>query len=367
MAVVSMEACRRFFWMKRMSLPASAWWVAEVWRTRLRTREAAVCLVAAGRRPHDLTVDLIYAEIRQGSRTTINDELKLWKDEQAKADALTDALPPAVANAMLNIWAIAVEHGEKVFDQRRDEVEGQWSQAMTQIEGLEVEKNRFAQRVESLQEDLNHSQSEIDELQGLLAIERTAKDAAIAQAGAVERQLELARTDAEQAVATLKSEHRQQVDQMQAAFAAQESAFRQEIDKTTERLEGVQKHVMLQVAEAREAQKRAETQLSKAAQKAEQLSTEAQELRKHIALSAQMSERAKVDLTAAHEEMSKLRAERESLIQQVAAGTGKLDALVAQIESLERRAVGAEGRLEEALTRSATTAKKKPESLTSRA
>lgn len=55
--------------------------------TRLRTREAAVHLVSTGRRSHDLTVDLIYAEIKQGSRTTINDELKLWKDEQAKADS----------------------------------------------------------------------------------------------------------------------------------------------------------------------------------------------------------------------------------------------------------------------------------------
>jgi len=31
---------------------------------------------------------LIYAEIRQGSRTTINDELKRWKEEKTQADAL---------------------------------------------------------------------------------------------------------------------------------------------------------------------------------------------------------------------------------------------------------------------------------------
>ena len=49
--------------------------------TRLRTREAAARLVAAGRRPHDLTVDLIYAEIKQGSRTTINDELNAYSGE----------------------------------------------------------------------------------------------------------------------------------------------------------------------------------------------------------------------------------------------------------------------------------------------
>jgi hypothetical protein len=76
--------------------------MSRISNTRFRTREAAARLVAAGRRPHELTVDLIYAEIRQGSRTTINDELKLWKDEQARVDALSAALPPAVANAMLS-------------------------------------------------------------------------------------------------------------------------------------------------------------------------------------------------------------------------------------------------------------------------
>lgn len=109
--------------------------------TRFRTREATARLVAAGRRPHDLTVDLICAVIKQGSRTTINDELKPWKDEQA--DALTNAMPPAVAHAMLNIWAVAVEHGEKVFDQRREEAETQLAHALTCIEILESKKKQL--------------------------------------------------------------------------------------------------------------------------------------------------------------------------------------------------------------------------------
>jgi len=51
------------------------------------------------------------AEIGQGSRRTISDELR--KDEQAKVDALSEALPPAVASAMMAAWAIAVERGER--------------------------------------------------------------------------------------------------------------------------------------------------------------------------------------------------------------------------------------------------------------
>lgn len=328
--------------------------------TRLRTREAAAKLVVAGRRPHDLTVDLIYAEIKQGSRTTINDELKLWKDEQAKADALTAALPPAVANAMLNIWAVAVEHGEKVFDQRREEVETQFAQATMHIESLETEKNNLARRVEDLQGDVAQGQSALNEIREMLSSERAAKEAAIARADALEQQIESAKTESEQVIATLKSEYRQHVDEIQANLAAQEAGFREEIDKATARLDGVRKHVMLQVTEAREAQKRAETQLEKASQKNEQLAVEVQGLGRQIAFLSQVSERAQTDLTQAQDDMAILRTERELLIQQLATASGKIGALEVQIESLERRAVGAETRLENALKRP-TAAKRKTE------
>jgi uncharacterized protein involved in exopolysaccharide biosynthesis len=56
--------------------------------------------------------------------------------------------------------------------------------------------------------------------------------------------------------------------------------------------------------------------------------------------------------------IDKLRSERESLVQQVATTAGKLGALEQQVESLERRAVGAEARLETALKRSAVEKRK---------
>ena len=326
--------------------------------TRMRTRETAARLVAAGRRHHELTVDLIYAEIKQGSRTTINDELKLWKDEQAKADALTSALPPAVATAMLNIWAVAVEHGEKVFDQRREEAETQLAQATARIESLEAEKNQQTLRIESLQASVAQGQFEFNAAREMLASERAAKEAAVARANDLEQQLETAKEESEQAVTTLKSEHRQKIEALQAALAAQENAFREEISKTMDRLEGVQKHVMLQVAEAREAQKRAEAQLSKASEKNGALTADVQQLGRQIASLTQISERAQADLVRTQNDLTQLRAERESLIQQLGAATGKLSALGAQIESLERRAVGAESRLEEALKRPTSTKKK---------
>ena len=319
--------------------------------TRVRTREAATHLVSTGRRSHDLTVDLIYAEIKQGSRTTINDELKLWKDEQAKADALTAALPPAVASAMLNMWALAIEHGEKVFDQRLDEVETLLAEATTSVGTLGTEKSGLLQQNEGLLADIAQGQSELAALRDLLTAERVAKEAAVSRANALEQQLDLVKTNATQSISTLKAEHRLRVEELQAALATQESSFRHEIDKATERLEGVQKHVMLQVTEAREAQKRAETRLSKTNQKNEQLSAEVQQLGRQIVSLTQTSERALADLTQAHAVIDKLRSERESLVQQVATAAGKLDALGQQVESLERRAVGAETRLETVLKR----------------
>ena len=328
--------------------------------TRLRTREAATGLVTAGRRPHELTVDLIYAQIKQGSRTTINDELKLWKDEQAKADALTAELPPAVAKTMLNLWAVAVEHGEKVFDQNREELETQLIQATTHIENLVSEKKQFSKLIDDLQADVAQRQSTLNTLRELLSSERSAKEAAISRSNSLEQQLESEKSNSAQVVTTLKAEQQHRVDELQVAVAAQEAAFRQELHKAMDRLEGVQKHVMLQVSEAREAQKRAEVQLSKASQKNEQLLTEAQQIWRQVVALTQTSERAQTDLTQVQDERNRLQSEREVLVQQVATATGKTGALAAQIESLERRAFGAETRLEEALKRP-TAAKKKAE------
>src|SRR3546814_6347214 len=82
-------------------------------------------LVAGAKRPHEITVDQIYAVIQQGSRTTINDELKLWKDERTKIDALSADLPPAVADAMRSLWVAAVEPGERAFTEQREAMEAE--------------------------------------------------------------------------------------------------------------------------------------------------------------------------------------------------------------------------------------------------
>ena len=317
--------------------------------TRLRTREAAARLVAAGRRPHDLTVDLIYAEIKQGSRTTINDELKLWKDEQVKVDALSAALPPAVANAMMATWAMAIEHGEKAFEQRQEEVEGELAKALQRVQALETSLASQQEAATALRAQLESRQAEVNALRSEASGARATTEAAQARALALEQQIESSRAEAEERLSSAKAEHQHRETELQSAMAAQEQAFRAEIDKATERLEGVQKHVMLQVTEAREATKRVEALLVKANQKNEVLSAEVQQLRARLVSQTQQNDRAQTDLARVSQEVAHLRAEREPLIQQLAMLTGKLDAQAEQIESLERRAVGAETRLEEAL------------------
>lgn len=319
--------------------------------TRIRTREAAARLIAAGRRPHELTVDLIYAEIRQGSRTTINDELKLWKDEQAKVDALSAALPPAVANAMMAAWTVAVEHGEKVFEQRQTEAEGELAAAVQRAQALETDLARLQEEAAGQRAQLAARQAEVEALRDEISRGRAATEATQARAHALEQQIESSRAEAEQRLAAASIAHERRMVELQEAMAAQEQAFRVEIDKATERLEGVQRHVMLQVAEAREATKRAEVLLAKATQKNDNLSAEAQQLKAKLASQSDLSERTRHELATVCQESDQLKTERESLIRQTALLSGKLDAQAAQIESLERRAAGAEARLEEALKR----------------
>ena len=165
---------------------------------RFRTREAAARLVTAGRQAHEVTVDLIYAEIRQGSRTTINDELKLWKDEQTKVDALRAALPRPVADAMLTAWATAVEHGEKAFSKRSEEIEQGLAQARERTEQLEAKLADLQKENVVLQGEIDHSRNELSSSRQEASAERCAKESAQARLEILEKEVDAAREGAEE-------------------------------------------------------------------------------------------------------------------------------------------------------------------------
>ncbi|XAH26133.1 DNA-binding protein [Xylophilus sp. GW821-FHT01B05] len=302
--------------------------------TRFRTREAASRIVAAGRRPHELTVDLIYAEIRQGSRTTINDELKLWKDEQTKVDALGEALPAPVASAMLAAWTVAVEYGEKAFDRRRDEVEAELAVAADRTAAAEAAQTSLRTEIATLKTQQEAGRAELATVRQALRTTCEQRDAAAQQAALAEEQLAAQHLQAQQQIEAIRHESEQRLQQLREAMAEKESALRADVARATERLEGVQRHVLLQVNEAREAQKRAEDQSAKAVQRTERLSAELDPLRTQVTALAAQLPRAMQDQATAQAEARQLQAERDETKLLLANTTGRLEAATQQVGEL---------------------------------
>ena len=305
--------------------------------TRQRTRQAAAKLVADGRRPHELTVDLVYTEIRQGSRTTINDELKLWKDEQAKVDALSAALPAPVANAMLAAWAVAVEHGERVFDERRMEVEAELTQVITGAEATKAAHAEAIAEIATLRELVERARGEAITARADAQRERDAKDAALQRAADSDSRLVAEHSESQSRFDAQRDAHERQLHQQRDALAASEAKLRDELARATDRLEGVQKHVLLQVAEAREVQRRAEDQLAKALQRNERLASEAESLRAEAASLTSQSQRSSEECTSTTATAARLQVERDDLIVRLATTNGRLEAATQQVAELMGR------------------------------
>ncbi|TDN59150.1 DNA-binding protein [Paraburkholderia sp. BL10I2N1] len=294
--------------------------------TRIRTRDAATRLVAAGRCPHELTVDLIYAEIRQGSRTTINDELKLWKDEQARHDALAAALPPPVANAMLSLWALAVEHGEQVFAQRGEELEREATDATARAESSETAHAALEAQAQTLRAQLEDREVRLAAATAELARAQAEHDTAVREVQTVAAGRDAARANAEEALRAARATHMRELETLRAEHAEREAALRVQIDQATARLEGVQKRVMLQTEEARDAQRRAEAALAKIQQRNEQLVGDVQRLTAEAGEQRRLAERHEKQLAGVMDEARELRRERDALAQQVALLQGQLNA-----------------------------------------
>lgn len=294
--------------------------------TRHRTREAAARLVAAGRLPYELTVDLIYAEIRQGSRTTINDELKLWKDEQARNDALSAALPPEVAKAMLSVWALAIDHGEAAFARRSEELEAEAASATMQLESVQVANTDLQAEVQALRAQLEERDARLVAATAELARIQAERQAALqaAQAAATER--DVARAQGDEALRVTQAAHVRELEARRAEHGEREAALRTEVDRAATRLEGVQKRVMLQTEEARDAQRHAEAALAKVQHRNEQLVGDVQRLTADAAEQRRLTERHEKQLASVMEEARELRRERDSVTQEVALLRGQLTA-----------------------------------------
>jgi chromosome segregation ATPase len=326
--------------------------------TRFRTREAAARLVSAGRQTHEVTVDLIYAEIRQGSRTTINDELKLWKDEQTKVDALRAALPRPVADAMLTAWATAVEHGEKAFVRRSEEIEQELTQAQSRTEQLQGKVTDLQKENEALQGEIDQSRAELSSSRQECSSERSAREAAQAQLDILRKEVEAAREGAEKIVLEMRLECQSKVEALREKLSGEEEKFRTEMTHATEQLETIRKQVLEQVAVAQKSKEETEFRLEIIGKENERLNDEVQKLRTGLALQSKLCDQL-TDANAKHESnLERLSVERDLTIRDLAEAAGRQVAQTEQIKSLERRALSAELRLEKEMKRRAKPQKK---------
>jgi chromosome segregation ATPase len=294
--------------------------------TRFRVREAAAHLVAAGRRPHELTVDLVYAEIRQGSRTTINDELKLWKDEQARNDALADALPAPVADAMRSLWALAVGHGEQVFAARGEELEHDAAEAAARAESLGTALAALEGQAQMLREQLKEHEARLAAATTELVRTQAERDGAVHASEAAATEREAARAQAEEMLRAARAAHAHELEAHRIEQSGRETGLRAEVDRATARLESVQKHVLLQTEEARDAQRRAETALARVQQRNEQLVGDVQRLSAEASEQRRLADRHEKQLASVIDEARELRRDRDTLAQQVASLQGQLKA-----------------------------------------
>lgn len=247
--------------------------------TRTLTRETASHLAADGCPPHTLTVDQIYEVIRQGSRTTINDELKRWKAARAQSDALAETLPPAIAEAMRGLWAASVDQATQQFAAERtvlvDEREAALARFREQgerLDQLQAQRDALTEQVAAVTAALETAQHE-------RADAEAARAAAASEATTLRETLDRERQDhakdRAEARANLEAVHATH----QASLAEQAQAFREELNRTTERLQQSEAHMLKQIDDARMSQRRAETQVTKAQEQNASLRAELADVR----------------------------------------------------------------------------------------
>ncbi len=308
--------------------------------TRQRTRETAATLVAGGKRPHELTVDQIYAVIQQGSRTTINDELKLWKDERTKADALGADLPAAIADAMRTLWVAAVEQGESVFIEQRSTLEAALAVAEQQQAAVSQARDDALATSTALTEQCKALRQQIAALQARVESEVTAKNQALQDGQALQQKLTTLQNDTAEQIERIRQTQTAQVEEFQAMIAIRDAAFQVERDTANERLEIAQARMLQEIDAAREGQRRAENQLTKARERHEQQQASLAELR----LDSGRHRRELAERDTRLEALAAAVADRDRMAIELAATRGQLEGLGTAMQSLETRAITAESR-----------------------
>lgn len=309
--------------------------------TRQRTREAAAQLVAGGKRPHEITVDQIYATIQQGSRTTINDELKLWKGERTKVDALGADLPAAVADAMRALWVAAVEQGEAVFAEQSGALETALAEADQHRNAAVQERDTALTTVAALTEQCETLRHQVAAQQARAETEIGAKNQALQDGQELQQRLMALQAETAEQIERIRRAQTAQVEEFQAAIASRDAAFQVERDTANERLEVAQARMLQEIDAAREGQRRAEQQAGKTRERLEQQQASLAELR----LDAGRHQRELAERDTRLDALKGIVADRDRRVVELAAARGQLEGLGTAMQSLETRATTAESRI----------------------
>ena len=347
--------------------------MGRVTSTRDLVREAADKMLAAGLTPNKITVDRIYQEIGQGSRTTINDELKSWRAEQS---SIKVAKVPAELEPMLvRLWSAAMEQAEAGFLAERDRVAEELEMALAEADQLHAQNRAFKQECTekatqiaakeasliSLREEQKTfaaqvdteravAQSRIAELEGKLreseerarlGMEEAARKVAATQKEAAEQQLRL-RNDFEEALARQESllaqlrsdleaaaERNRQLENQLGAAQAQHGALEREREGLAQQLVELRKELDEAGTLVIAGEKKADEALKKQHQLELELTT------------------AQVKLSAREEALSIAEERRRTAEEIYHDGRLELRRLHKQIEELEEKLKAAENKEEE--------------------
>ena len=140
-----------------------------------RIRTAAFELLAEGIWP---TVVEVRARLGSGSNTTINNTLKLWRQEflaKMATSARRPDLPAALSEAFEVVWQQACEHAENALDSMRAEIVAERVQLQAQLQtAQQLAEDRLALLTEQAQAR-EHSENQLAETVLALQAETLAK------------------------------------------------------------------------------------------------------------------------------------------------------------------------------------------------
>jgi archaellum component FlaC len=242
--------------------------------TRELTRQAADQLLLRDPKlaPEKITVDKIYAVIQQGSRTTINGELKAWRADKSK---------PCMPKELLDLWDDAVQRAQELFAQDRERMEGEVSAAIRHADELNTDNGSLRREAESKECLLKEKFDEAENLQRQLTalknetevnreIARVSQEAAERSLIAMRDRVETAERAAREATGSLASQRLE--------YARLEAELRQEFRHASDRQAALIEKLRMDSAQSGAVSRELDNHLGAARARSESLSHEINKL-----------------------------------------------------------------------------------------